>query len=118
MLDGPREQIAERALTYMFGVWDATGGRDRITAIISSVTASPTGLRIIREFLVTEIFGRIVEHLDVDRPQLRAGLVGSQMIGLIMARYVVQFEPIASAPAPDLVAAVAPTIQRYLTGEV
>jgi len=118
VLEGPPETIGQRLLTFMFGVWDAPGGRERITAIVSSTTSSPTGARIIREFLVTEIFGRIAEHLDVDRPQLRAGLVGSQMIGLIMARYVVQLDPIAMAPAPELVAAVAPTIQRYLTGEL
>ncbi|MFN8074956.1 MAG: TetR family transcriptional regulator [Kineosporiaceae bacterium] len=118
VLQGPREEIGVRLLTTMFGVWDAPGGRERITAIVSSATASPTGARIIREFLVTEIFGRIAASLDVDRATLRASLVGSQMIGLIMARYVVQIDPVASAPAPELVAAVAPTVQRYLTGEL
>ena len=40
--------------------------------------------------------------------------VASQMIGLIMARYVLEIEPLASLPADDVVAVVAPTIQRYL----
>jgi hypothetical protein len=40
------------------------------------------------------------------------------MIGLAMARYVVQIEPLSEAPLEDLVRAVAPTIQRYLTGDI
>ena len=37
------------------------------------------------------------------------------MIGLIVARYLLQIEPLASMSAPDVVTAVAPTIQRYLS---
>jgi hypothetical protein len=33
-----------------------------------------------------------------------------------MVRYVLQLEPLASADHPTVVAAIAPTMQRYLTG--
>jgi len=33
-----------------------------------------------------------------------------------VVRYVVRVEPLASMPADAVVAAVAPTVQRYLTG--
>jgi AcrR family transcriptional regulator len=55
-----------------------------------------------------------------DRPdaRLRATLVGSQLVGLAMARYIVKVEPLASA-APEAVArAIGPTIQRYLAGDL
>jgi tetracycline repressor-like protein len=35
-----------------------------------------------------------------------------------MARYVVRIEPLASMPVERLVALYAPTLQRYLTGEL
>jgi hypothetical protein len=38
--------------------------------------------------------------------------------GLVVSRYVLRLEPLASAPAEELVAAVGPTLQRYLTGPV
>jgi hypothetical protein len=38
------------------------------------------------------------------------------MVGLIMARYIVALEPLASLPAEDVVRAIAPNLQRYLTG--
>jgi hypothetical protein len=35
-----------------------------------------------------------------------------------MVRYVIRIEPLASAPAETVAAAYAPTLQRYLTGDL
>ncbi len=40
------------------------------------------------------------------------------MVGLVVARYIVRVEPLASADPEAVVAAVAPTLQRYLTGSI
>ena len=40
--------------------------------------------------------------------------VGSQIIGLMMARYIVEVEPLASLPAERVVEMIGPTLQRYL----
>ena len=42
--------------------------------------------------------------------------MGSQLVGLGMVRYVLKLEPLASAEHAVVVAAIAPTLQRYLTG--
>ena len=45
-------------------------------------------------------------------------LVASQVIGLILMRYVLVVEPLASMSREQLIAIYAPTIQRYLTGDL
>ncbi len=50
--------------------------------------------------------------------QLRATLVGSQLLGLAVMRYVGRIEPLASASIDELVAAIGPTVQRYLTEDL
>jgi hypothetical protein len=35
-----------------------------------------------------------------------------------MARYIIRVEPLASAPPAVVAAAIGPTLQRYLTGEI
>ena len=50
-----------------------------------------------------------------DQPDRRVALVASQLLGIVVARYLVALEPLASAPADELVATYAPTLQRYLT---
>lgn len=39
------------------------------------------------------------------------------MLGIMMMRYVVRVEPLASATVETLVTLVAPTLQRHLAGE-
>ena len=59
------------------------------------------------------MLGRVAAAVDRPNPELRATLVSSQFVGLAMARYVIRLEPLASADVETVVAAVAPTIQRY-----
>ena len=44
--------------------------------------------------------------------------MASQMIGLVMLRYVLEVEPLASMDHDVLVATYAPTLQRYLDGDL
>lgn len=48
--------------------------------------------------------------------KLRASLCASQLVGIGIMRYAVRTEPLHSMGVDELVDAVAPTIQRYLTG--
>jgi hypothetical protein len=53
-----------------------------------------------------------------DEVALRGNLMASQLVGLVLVRYVVRLEPLASASQDDVVRLVAPNIQRYLTGRM
>jgi len=62
------------------------------------------------------VLDTLAQVLDVPDIALRAQLVASQLLGLALARYLLRLEPLASLPAADVVAAVGPTLQRYLDG--
>ena len=114
LLDGDPGRIGERVVRRFVGLWDATGGAP-LAALVRSVAGHEAAARMLREFVTRVLLVRLAA-VAPDRPELRATLVGSQLIGLGMARYVVRIEPLASAPVDEVVAAVAPTVQRYLTG--
>jgi hypothetical protein len=69
---------------------------------------------MVRELLLHEVWRRAAEILDSGDAELRMNLVGAQVVGLVMARYVVGVEPLASLPADEVVACIGPTLQRYL----
>jgi AcrR family transcriptional regulator len=114
LLDGDPGRIGERVVRRFVGIWDATGGAP-LAALVRSVAGHEAAARMLRDFVTRVLLVRLAA-VAPDRPELRATLVGSQLIGLGMARYVVRIEPLASAPPEEVVAAVAPTVQRYLTG--
>jgi AcrR family transcriptional regulator len=45
----------------------------------------------------------------------RAALIAAQLLGVALCRYILRLEPLASLPVADVVAEVAPAVQRYLT---
>jgi AcrR family transcriptional regulator len=116
-LAGGADDLGERLLRMFFSVWDTPEGRVRVVALISSVLSSESGSRMIKEFLVREVFGRLAARLGSDDAELRATLAASQQVGLVVARYVVQVEPLASAEAEEIISYVGPTLQRYLVGD-
>jgi len=48
----------------------------------------------------------------------RGAFIQAQMLGLALCRYVLRQEPLASLPVAQVVAAVAPSVQRYLESPV
>lgn len=115
ILPGDPEKVGERVVERFLTVWDATGGGP-LAAMIQSIASHDAAARMMREFIGNVLVGRIVAAVSPDQHELRAGLCGAQVFGMGMVRYVLKFEPLASADHATLVAAVAPSIQRYLTG--
>lgn len=119
VLGGRREEIGERLVRLFLTVWDSPAGTAGAALLRSSMSNEWT-LRLLREFLTTQIMRRVMQSLALDPAEapLRASLVASQMAGLAVARYLIKLEPLASAPRDTLVAAIAPNVQRYVTGEL
>ncbi|MCO1655947.1 TetR/AcrR family transcriptional regulator [Pseudonocardia humida] len=117
VLPGPPEAIAWRIVPRFLQLWDTSGGGQMVT-LVRSIAAHEAAARMMREFVSRVILKRVVEQVAPDRYELRAALAGTQLIGLGMVRYVLRLEPLASADHATVVAAVAPNLQRYLTGDL
>jgi AcrR family transcriptional regulator len=116
ILSGDRATVGERLAALLVNVLEQPELHQRLTGVVRAAASEPEVARMLREFLTRELFGPAAEFLGVEDGPFRANLVGSQIVGLVMARYVVAIEPLASMPPDAVAAAVAPTLQRYLLG--
>ena len=115
---GP-DELGFAVVRLLLKVWDGPM-RPAGLALVRSAVANEWTAKLLREFLMTQVLRRVVGTLELPTAEreVRGGLVASQLIGVVMARYVLQVEPLASASPESLVAAIGPTVQRYLTGGV
>ena len=118
VLAGGVDGLGERVVRTFLRIWDGTPGHNPMLALLRSATTNEQAAAMLREFLSDAILGPVARAARNDRPELRASLVGSQMMGLALARYVVRLEPLASADADTVASAVAPTVQGYLSGHL
>ncbi len=106
--------LGERIIETLLTVYDTTGAGP-FQAFLRAAASNEQAATMLREFLTTEILGRVAA-IAPDQPELRAALVASQILGLAMSRYIVRLPHIATANRTELAACIGPTIQRYLTG--
>jgi AcrR family transcriptional regulator len=111
-------QAGERMVELFLSIWDHAADQSPLLALVRSAVGDEHAAAMLREFITEEVLGQIARRLGSPDARLRATLVGSQIIGLAMARYIVKVEPLASAPAAQVVASIGPTLQRYLTGDI
>jgi AcrR family transcriptional regulator len=118
LVAGDRAQVGERLARFIVSVLEDPDARSRITGMVRAAATEPAAARMLRELLTRRVFVPLADALGVDDARLRANLVGSQIVGLVMARYIVAVEPLGTLPTEDVVRAIAPTLQRYLTGSL
>lgn len=118
LLEPGIEGLGERIVRFFLDVWDQPAPRARIQAVLRSALTEEAAADLLREFVTTQVLGPVAAGLGKPDAELRASLVGTQLVGLGLLRYLVRVEPLASADTETVVAAVAPTIQRYLTGDL
>ncbi|GAA0932689.1 TetR/AcrR family transcriptional regulator [Nonomuraea longicatena] len=113
VLDGPREEVGERLARLILRLLAEPEARQPVLALIRSAMTNEQAVTMVREFMTHALLYRIADGLGVSH--LRMELTFAQLFGVIMGRHVLRLEPLASADEEELVALLAPTIQRYLT---
>jgi AcrR family transcriptional regulator len=113
------EHLGRNVVRMVLRVWDGPA-RPAGLALIRSAISNEWTAKLLREFLVAKVLRHVVGSLGLPQAEreARAALCASQLVGLVLTRYVLRLEPLASASRESLVAAIGPTLQRYLTGDV
>jgi AcrR family transcriptional regulator len=115
LAEGSRATVGRRLAEVVVGLLEDPRTRPIVLGRIRSAASHPDAAALVRE-IVTRDVGSLVAALTDDQPDTRAVLVGSQVVGLALARHVVRVEPLASLPAADVIDYVAPIFQHYLVG--
>jgi AcrR family transcriptional regulator len=112
VLEGPRAEVGERLTRLVLRLTSEPEQRQPVLALIRSAMTNEQAVTMVREFMTHALLFRIADGLGV--PHLRMELAFAQLFGMVMGRHVLKLEPLASADEEELVALLAPTIQRYL----
>jgi AcrR family transcriptional regulator len=114
VLGGDRATIGERLARFVVGVLESPRGAATVTGIVRSAASEPEAARLVRERIGRDVLAPLAAGLGSDHPETRAALVGSQIVGLVMARHVVGLPALAALGPDQLGRVLGPTLQRYL----
>jgi len=118
ILGGGKDRAGEGLVALFVRTWDREGSRHPVITLLRAAMTEESAADLLTDFMRTRLFGPLLAELGSDQPDVRANLVAAQLGGLGLARYILRFEPLASAKPRDVVRWVAPSIQRYLTAQL
>lgn len=104
----------ELLVRHFISRWEDPVRDDELTAMLRTAVTSETVARQLQSVL-GQLITEPIASAGVTQAPERGTLIAAQLLGLALCRYILRFEPLASLPADDVVAAIAPAVQRYLT---
>lgn len=110
----PGELATEYARSFLRH-WE-TGDTEVERLVLRAAVTRPEAVGRLQRIFDGQIRPRILAALAGDPDaELRAGLVLTQTLGLVLCRYLLRLEPLASVPATELESAVREAINAHLT---
>jgi AcrR family transcriptional regulator len=114
----PVEELGSKLPSILLSLWDSELGSGFIAMLRSILAGNEVSL--IRSFLQEVIAVEVGSR--VDNPPgsgpIRVQFVASQLVGVVMARYILELDPFKSLPVEQIAETIAPNLQRYLTGDL
>ena len=114
----PAEELGSRLTRHFLERWEGDLSDDVLLILLRSAVTSEQVAERLRAVFADQVVGALSALLPEAEAERRAALVASQLLGLALTRYLLRLPGMAGRPADDVVADVAPTVQRYLAGDL
>lgn len=108
--------VGELLTRQFLALWEHPPTDEILLTLLRSAVADDAVVEKVQQVFAGQVTPAVLRFgAPADAPR-RAGLVVSQLLGLALTRYVLRLPPVVALTPAEVVAEVAPTIQRYLAG--
>ncbi|MFJ8533377.1 TetR family transcriptional regulator [Streptomyces sp. NPDC093591] len=109
----PRDDAGRALVTHFLVMWEKN---EVLTALLRVGATNQAGAERMRSIFGDQLLP-VARRVcpDPEQAPARAALVSAQLLGLALTRYVLRFPPAVDLAPEEVVAWLAPTVQRYLT---
>jgi AcrR family transcriptional regulator len=115
ILDGPREEMGQRLVRLLLTYWEDPRVNPLLRGVVRSAATDPLAAEMVRRMLAEGPFALMARSIGTPDAELRTMLMASHVMGVALLRYVLEVEPLASAPVEQVAEMVGPIIGGYLT---
>jgi len=114
----PRADLGRQLVRNVLAAWTDDEIGPTLRATLLTAAHEPRTREKLRMVVERSLIGQSTLGGDEADRLRRSGLIASQLIGLAMLRYVWRIEPIASMSDDEVLAAIAPNVQRYVDSDL
>jgi AcrR family transcriptional regulator len=114
----PIPQLGKALITLLLASWADDEIGPTLRAILQTAAHEPSTREKLRRVVEGSLMGVSKLGSDEQDRLVRSGLIGSQMMGFALMRFVWKIEPVASMSNNEAIAAIAPNLQHYVNGDL
>lgn len=115
VLSARRPDVAAAALHDLFERFEgAASDREAAVALLRNCLTHPEAARVMRDEVMCDRISAVSGTLGGDDADLRAGLIAACMVGLTMARHLLEIEPVRSASRAEIERLFVPVLQTLV----
>ncbi len=113
LVDGPPEETGHRLAATILNTWEQAATAGTLETLFNLLLQDSATQQTFANYVENQIMASIREQIGTDL-DLPVELMMSAMLGVLLSRYVVKLEPLASMSREDLIAVLGTVIQRLL----
>ncbi|MFC8779753.1 TetR/AcrR family transcriptional regulator [Streptomyces nigra] len=107
------DRAGQALVTHFLTMWEQN---EVLTALLRVGATNEAGAERMQGIFADQLLPLALRVCpDPEQAPARAALASSQLLGLALTRYVLRFPPAVALAPEEIVAWLAPTVQRYLT---
>lgn len=114
ILTATSDNLPSAALEDLLDKFEGSADREAAVALLRNCLTHPSASRIMRDEVLCERAAAVAATLSGDDGELRASLFGACMMGLGLARYLLELEPLASASREDVHRLMEPVLRALV----
>jgi AcrR family transcriptional regulator len=108
------ERVGEALVLHFLKVWEGPTSGASMAMLLRSAASNEHSAQKVRALFANQVQAAISKVGKRTTAPRRAALVASQLLGVALCRYVLKLPVFVEMSAQELVAHVAPTLQRYV----
>jgi AcrR family transcriptional regulator len=109
----PRDEVGSALVTHFLAMWEEN---EVLTALLRVGATNQAGAERMQGIFQEQLLPVARQACpDPEQVPVRAALTATQLLGLALTRYVLRLPPAVALSRQEIVAWLAPTVQRYLT---
>lgn len=114
----PQPELGRALVEVLLANWADEEIGPSLRAVLQTAAHEPRTREKLRSVVERSLMG--VSQLGTDERDrlVRSGLIASQLMGFALMRFVWKIEPVASMSDAEVIDALAPTVQRYIEGDL
>lgn len=108
-------EVGELLIRRFLALWEEPPGNAVLLTLLRSSITDEAVTERFRNVFAQQVLPAVLRFGDPADAPRRSGLVVTQLLGIALCRYILRIPPVVALTRDELIADIAPTLQRYLT---